>query len=325
MKIGIIGTGAYSVAIASMLNKKNKDIVMWTESKDKYDKYLKDGCIKDVIENYTLPQNIKLTLDYKEASFDKDIIFIISSTAFVLDICKQINKYITKDTIVCIASKGIEAKSCDFLSDIAYLNLKTRKIAVISGPSFAIDMVNNNPVGLSIASKSKMTRKVIIDTLSNDTLKLRETSDLIGIQLCGSIKNVIALAAGILNGLGYPESTQCFLITESLHDIKALIKELGGSPKTILSFAGVGDLLLTCTSTKSRNFSYGVLLGSKSSKEVLNEYLSSTTVEGYNTLKSIYKLVKRESIKIPIIDLIYKIVMNGENPELLVKFLINKK
>lgn len=325
MKIGIIGTGAYSVAIAAMLNKNNNDIIMWTESKDRYDKYLKDGCIKDVIPNYSLPQNIKLTLDYKDASYDMDIVFIISSTAFVLDICKEINKYITKETFICIASKGIEAKSCDFLSDIAFKNLKTRRIAVISGPTFAIDMINNNPVGLSIASKSKITRKVLGDVLTNDILKLRESNDLIGIQVCGSIKNVIALAAGIINGLGYPESTQCFLITESLHDIKELIKDLGGNPKTILSFAGVGDLLLTCTSTKSRNFSYGVLLGKKSSKEELDKYLESTTVEGYNTLKSIYKLIKKKSIKIPIIDLIYKIVVNGDNPELLIKFLVNKK
>lgn len=325
MKIGIIGTGAYSVAIASMLNKKNKDIVMWSESEDRYHKYVKDGCIKDIIENYSLPKNIKLTLDYKEASYDKDIIFIISSTAFVADICKEINKYITKDTIVCIASKGIENKTCNFLSDIAYSILKTKRIAIISGPSFAIDMINNNPVGLSVASRSKNTRKIIVKVLANDTLKLRESSDLIGIQVCGSIKNVIALAAGILNGLGYSESTQCFLITESLHDIKELIKDLGGSRKTILSFAGVGDLLLTCTSSKSRNFSYGYLLGKGASKEELDEYLSKTTVEGYNTLKSIYKLIKRKSIKIPIIDLIYKIVMNGDNPQILVKFLINKK
>ena len=325
MKVGIIGTGAYSVAIASMINKKCKDIVMWTESSKRYDKYLIDGCIKDVIDNFSLPKNIKLTTSYDEATINRDIIFIISSSEFVSDICKNINPYITKDTIVCIASKGIENKTCDFLSDIAYLNLKTRNIAIISGPSFAIDMINNNPVGLSIASKSKMTRKMIIKVLSNDTLKLRETSDLIGIQVCGSIKNVIALAAGILNGLGYPESTQCFLITESLHDIKALIKDLGGSPKTILSFAGVGDLLLTCTSTKSRNFTYGYMLGSGVSKEKLDKYLNETTVEGYNTLKSIHKLVRRKSIKIPIINLIYRIVINGDNPENLVTFLINKK
>ena len=129
----------------------------------------------------------------------------------------------------------------------------------------------------------------------------------------------------MLAGMNYPESTQSFLITESIHDIKSLITKLGGNPKTILSFAGIGDLLLTCTSTKSRNFSFGYLIGSGATKEEIDKYLSETTVEGYNTLKSIYKLIRNKKIKMPIIDLIYKIIMNNEPPQELVKFLINKK
>ena len=325
MKIGIIGLGAYSVAIASMLNKKNTDIVIWSESQERYDKYLSDKCIKDIIPNYSLPINIKLTLDYKEATLNKDIVFIISSASYVEDICHNIKDFINESTIICIASKGIENNSCKFLSEIVMSTLNTSKVAIISGPSFAIDMINNNPVGLSIASTDEMVRDKIIEVLANDTLKLRETTDMIGVQICGSIKNVIALAAGILSGMGYPESTQCFLITESLHDIKELIKSLGGDAKTILSFAGVGDLLLTCTSTKSRNFSFGVLIGKKANPKELDNYLNSNTVEGYNTLKSIYKLVKSKNIDIPIIDLIYDIVINGSNPSILIEFLVNKK
>ena len=135
------------------------------------------------------------------------------------------------------------------------------------------------------------------DVLENDTLKLRETTDLIGVQICGSVKNIIAVAAGMLSGMEYPESTQSFLITESLHDIKNLINALGGNPKTILSFAGVGDLLLTCTSTKSRNYSFGKMIGSGATKEEKEAHLATTTVEGYHTLKSIYKLIKKKKIK----------------------------
>ena len=186
-------------------------------------------------------------------------------------------------------------------------------------------MANNNPVGLSIASHSKKAIKEIKKILVNDTLKLRETNDLIGVQICGSVKNIIAVAAGMLSGMEYPESTQSFLITESLHDIKALISALGGNPKTILSFAGVGDLLLTCTSTKSRNYSFGQLVGKGATKEEIESHLKVNTVEGYHTLKSIYKLIKKKKIKMPIIDLIYKIVINHEDPQLLVKFLVNKK
>lgn len=324
-KISLIGTGVYGLAMAMMVNKNHKDIIMWTEDNNKYEEYKKVGQIKDIIPDLDVPKNIKLTNSFEEAATNKDIIFIMSTAQWVGSICRSIKPYISKKTIVCIASKGIENVSCQFLSDIAYQELKIKNIAIISGPSFAIDMANNNPVGLSIASHSKKAIREIKKVLVNDTLKLRESNDLIGTQICGSIKNVIALAAGMLSGMDYPESTQCFLITESIHDIKNLISALGGNPKTILSFAGVGDLLLTCTSTKSRNYSFGKMIGAGATKEEKQKHLETTTVEGYHTLKSIYKLVKKKKIKMPIIDLIYKIVMNNEDPHLLVKFLINKK
>lgn len=325
MKIALIGTGVYGVAIASAINKNEKNITMWTESKERYNSYLKDGCIKDVIPNLECPKNIKLTMSYEKAVKNADVIFITSTAAFVGSICHEIKSYITKKTVVCIASKGIENTTCSFLSDIAYEELKIKNIAIISGPSFAIDMATNNPVGLSIASHSKKAIKIIKSVLENDTLKLRDTTDLIGVQICGSIKNVIAVAAGMLDGMNYPESTQSFLITEALNDIKNLIAALGGNPKTINSFAGVGDLLLTCTSTKSRNFSFGRVVGAGATKEEIDKHLKEHTVEGYYTLKSIYKLIKNKKIKMPIIDLIYKIIMNGEDPKLLISFLVNKK
>ncbi len=325
MKIALIGTGAYGIAMALMLSKNNKDIIMWTENEEKIKKYQNDGCIKDIIPGISCPPNIKLTNSYEEALKDRDIIFIMSTAHFVGEICKNIKPYLKKDQIVCIASKGIENNSCEFLSNIAKETLKTKKVCIISGGSFAIDMANNNPVALTIASKSSKSRKIVKEALQSDTVKLRESTDIIGVQICGSIKNVIALAAGMLNGMKYPESTQCFLITESIHDIKALIGALGGKPKTILSYAGVGDLLLTCTSTKSRNYTFGKLIGEGMTPKEIEEYVSTNTVEGYYTLKSIYKLVRRKKIKMPVVDLIYKIVMNGDNPDNLAKFLIDKK
>lgn len=325
MKIALIGTGVYGLAIALSLNKKEKNLIMWTESEERYQKYLKDGCIKDIIKDLDAPKNIKLTTSYEKAVTNADIVFITSTAAFVGSICHEIKPYITKKTIICIVSKGIENTTCSFLSDIAYEELKNRNIAIISGPSFAIDMAYNNPIGLSIASKSKKAIREIKNVLENETIKLRPTSDLIGVQICGSIKNVIAVAAGMLDGMNYPESTQSFLITEALNDIKNLIEALGGNPKTINSFAGVGDLLLTCTSTKSRNFTFGYVIGAGATKEEKLKHLEEHTVEGYYTLKSIYKLIKNKKIKMPIIDLIYKIVMNDEDPKQLINFLINKK
>jgi len=226
---------------------------------------------------------------------------------------------------VCIASKGIEESREELLSNIVKNALKTNNIAVISGPTFAVDILNNEPVALALASKTKKAKEYVLNTLANDTLKLRPSKDMIGIQMCGSIKNVIAIASGILSGLGYSNSTQSFLINESLHDIKDIIKIFGGNPKTILSFAGVGDLMLTCTSTKSRNFSFGVIVGSTKDQNKINEYLVTHTVEGYNTLEIVYKMLQKKGIEIELITTIYDIVYNGVDANTLAKFLVTKK
>jgi glycerol-3-phosphate dehydrogenase (NAD(P)+) len=136
------------------------------------------------------------------------------------------------------------------------------------------------------------------------------------------VKNIIAIASGMIDGLGYPISTQALLITQSLHDIKALIHALGGSKKTILSFAGFGDILLTCTSEKSRNYSFGRLIGSGAPKEEIEEYKNKITIEGLYTLKSIHKLIRKKKIKIPTIDIIYNIVFKDTKIDKLIEYLM---
>jgi len=318
--IAIIGTGAYGLSLALSLVKKNKNVKMWSEKADLINKNRKNS---GILPNVEIPDCIEISSNYEYILNNVDIVIIAVAAKYVDSVTKELNKYDIKDKYFCIVSKGIEQNTCDFVSEVFKRNIKSKKLAIISGPSFAIDIANNEPIGLSIASKNKQTLDIIKKTVESDTIKLRPSTDLIGIELCGSIKNVIAIASGILEGLGYSESTRSFLITESLHDIKSLIYGLGGNKKTILSFAGVGDLLLTATSTKSRNYSFGLLVGKKDVSEV-KKYLETTTVEGYYTLKSIYTLIKRKKIKMPIIDLIYKIVIKDENPEKLAEFLIKK-
>ena len=325
MKIAVIGTGAYSLAMTIMLSKnKNNNIILWSESEYKVKEFNETGRLNSILD-IDLPNNINITTSYKEVIFDADVIFIMVAAGYLDDVSKEIKKYYNDKQHFVIASKGIEQDTCLFPDEIVSKYIKTKKIAVISGPSFAIDLANEEPVGLAIASKNKTTLNVVKEVLNTSTLKLRDTDDLLGIEICGSVKNVIAIAAGIIGGLGYSESSQVFLINEALHDMKYLIKSLGGNPKTIMSFAGVGDLLLTCTSKKSRNYSFGYVIGSTKSKEKINEYLSNNTVEGYYTLKSIQKLVKKRNVNIPIIDLIYSIVIDGENPDLLIDLLMSKE
>lgn len=322
-KISIIGTGAYGLSIAIALLKKCDNVSMWVESIDraKYiDKHRKNS---GILPNITIPDNITFSNDLDSVIKDSKVIFIAVTAKYVDMVTKMLSKCNIKNKYFCILSKGIEQNTCEFVTDVFKRNIKSKYVSVISGPSFAIDIANNQPVGLTIASKNKQTIEKIKQVLSNDTIKLRSSNDLIGVELCGSIKNVIAISAGILDGLGYEESTRSFLITESLHDIKSLIYGLGGKKKTILSFAGVGDLLLTATSEKSRNYTYGVLIGQGKIEEA-NKYVENTTVEGYYTLKSIYTLIKRKKIDMPIINLIYQIIINKKEPTKLAQFLIMK-
>ena len=304
MKIAILGTGAYGLALANMFNQNDNDIILWTKFKEEKEKLKNTRMVKS-LPDITLPISFKYSCNMEEAIKDRELIVIAVPAGAVNDVSMELAKYYKKNQHICIASKGIEQNSCLFVADVLKKYIKTRNLAVISGGTFAIDMYKECPLGLSLATKNKETEYILKQSLQNKYLKLRTTNDIIGIEICGSIKNVIAIASGMLSGMGYPDSTSCMFITESLNDIKNLIKSLGGNKNTILSFAGFGDLLLTCTSVKSRNYTLGKMIGEKRPQSEIDEYINNTTIEGLYTLKSIYKLLRRKKVKMPIIDLIY--------------------
>lgn len=324
MKVAILGTGAYGLALALMVHENKWDITMWTKFEDEKEmlEYYHEN--KRVLPEVKIPDNIKFTTNMKEAIGEADLIVVAVPAGFVDDVSMELKKYYRNEQHFCIASKGIEQDTCLFVTDVFNKHVKTNRLAVISGGSFAVDIVKKIPIGLSLATKNKETEIVVKNALQNKYMKLRSTNDILGIEICGSIKNVIAIASGMLNGMGYPESTQCMFITEALHDVKSLIEALGGNKKTILSFAGFGDLLLTCTCYKSRNFSLGKMIGEGKSKKEINDYMENTTIEGIYTLKSIYKLIKNKHVDMPIIDLIYDIIYKDVKPQELANFLRNK-
>ena len=323
MKISILGTGAFGMALASVFHDNKCSIKMWTNNEDEMNMLLSKRKSDKI--DYDIPSDIVISTDMEKVVNDTDIIVMAVPAKYVGDTSKVLNKYYKKSQVICIASKGIEQNSCLFLYDVIRNNINTPNIGVISGGTFAVDIIKKVPVGFSLASRSNYSNEIITKAMENDYVKLRHTRDIIGTEICGSIKNVIAIAAGMLDGMGYPISTSTMFITESLHDIKALIKTLGGDKNTILSFAGFGDILLTCTSVKSRNYTLGRLIGEGKSKEEVDNYIESTTIEGLYTLYSIKKLLKNRKIKMPIINLIYDIIVNEKEPSNLAKFLIEKE
>ena len=323
MKVCILGSGAYGFALSSILSRNNIDVFMWTYSEDEKKELIKTRR-SPKLKDYVIPKNVVITTDMEKAVKGSDLV-IISVPAFAFeDVVIKLKDIINKTQSVLIATKGIQQGTCLFLSDVFKKYLKNN-IAVISGPTVAVDIVKGVPIGFSLATKHKKTEMLIRQCFENDTTKFRRTRDVIGIEICGSIKNVMAIASGMLEGMGVTDSTRALFLTESMNDIKELINALGGRKKSILSFAGFGDILMTCTSPNSRNFSFGYIIGKGASEEEINKYLNETTVEGMYTLKSIHKLVRRKKVQMPIINLIYDIINGKKNKEEMLKFLIEKK
>ncbi|MCI7084136.1 MAG: NAD(P)H-dependent glycerol-3-phosphate dehydrogenase [Tenericutes bacterium] len=322
MKVGVLGAGAYGLALSHILVNNKVYVTAWTHDENEA-KILDKDRISKKLNDYKVPSEIKFTTSLKDAVVNMDLI-VMAIPAFAFEeVTVKLSKYIKRKQPVLIATKGIQQNTCLFLNDVFSKYLKN-SIAVISGPTFAVDMIKDAPIGFSLATKSHKTEMIIRKCFENSTTKFRRTKDIVGIEICGSIKNVMAIASGMLEGMGVTDSTRALFLTESMNDIKELIDALGGKKKSILSFAGFGDILMTCTSKNSRNFSFGYLIGKGASTKEINDYLENTTVEGMYTLKSIHKLVRKKKVKMPIINLIHDIIEGKKDKEEMLKFLILK-
>ncbi len=323
MNIGILGSGAYGIALASIAASNKNNVTIWAHREEERDN-LDYNRVSSKLKNYRIPDEINFTCSIERCINDKDLIVMAIPAYAFEETTIKIMPFLKKKTPILIATKGIQQETCLFLNDV-FKKYCSNKVAVISGPTFADDIVKGSPVGFSLATKYKSVELIVRKCFENSTTKFRRSRDIIGVEICASVKNVMAIASGILEGMGVTDSTRALFLTESLNDVKELIHALGGKKKTILSFAGFGDILMTCTSKTSRNFSFGFLIGSGSSQKELDEYLETTTVEGMYTLKSIHKLVRKKKVKMPIINLIYNIIIGKKDKGEILRFLIDKK
>lgn len=324
MNITILGAGAYALGLALRFNKNNNKIIIWSAVKEEIDALTKTKMNERALPGIKMPSNFIYTTNTKKALEGSNIVVIAVATKFLSSVCEEIKPYV-KNKHILIASKGIEQETNSFASNIVKNKLKTKKLCTLSGPSFAKDMAQDELVGLSLATTNSKTKQIVMNALSSDTLKIRVTNDFLGVELCGTLKNIIAVTSGMLDGMKISESTKAMFLTESINDTRKLIRKLGGNEKTIMSFAGFGDILLSCTSSSSRNYTYGKLLGNGESKKELEAYLKSNTVEGVYTLKSIYGLIKSRRVKMPFIDFVYDVVFGYRNPNDIISFLKEKE
>lgn len=313
MNIGILGAGAYAIALADILIHNNNKVTLWSKFKEEIDHLNKYRNNKN-FSNYTIPNEAVFTNDLNVVMNNDLIIFAVPAD-FIDDTALEI-KHLVSNQYFCIASKGLYKDK--ILFEIINSIINTNNIGVISGPTFAIDIINKVPIGLTVASLNNETNNIISKALKSDRVAIDINNDIIGVSICGSIKNIGAIANGIINGLNLPISTQALVITKLIEEIKNIIKIYGGDENTISSLAGIGDLILTCTSNKSRNFTLGYMLGSNQDKSEINSYIQNTTIEGLAALKQIEKLIINHKNKLPIICCIYNILYNkGEIKELI--------
>ncbi len=324
MNVTILGAGAYALGLALRFYENNNRVIVWSKVKEEIDELSKTRMNSKALKDVKMPSGIAFTTNTEKALDGSNVVVLAVSTKYLSSVCEEIKPYVKGKHIV-IASKGIEQDTYMFASEIVKSILRTKMLCTISGPSFAKDMAKDELIGLSLATTNNKTKEVVMKALSSDTLKIRPTNDFLGVELCGTLKNVIAVIAGMLDGMNVSESTKAMFLTESINDTRKLIRKLGGNEKTIMSFAGFGDILLTCTSTSSRNYTYGKLIGANKNKKELESYLENNTVEGVYTLKSIYGLIKKRKVEMPFIDFVYDVVFGYRRTNEILSFLKEKK
>jgi len=321
MNICILGAGAYGLALALAFYRNNNQVTVWTKIESEKDEIITTHQNSKVLPDVSIPEDIKITTDLNCVS-NSDLIVLAVPISFFRSTCLELKNHVNQDSHFCIATKGMENETGLLCHEILNEVIETNNISVLSGPTFAIDLANDSTSGLTLATTSYETYKLVLNSLQSDNLKIERCNDIIGTQLCGSIKNIMAIISGMLDGMEATETTKALFVSEASHEIGNIINNLGGNYNTITTLAGMGDLLLTCNSTKSRNFSLGKLLVTDS-KEHVEEFINDNTVEGYHTLLSIYQIMKQKNIKSPLIETLYQILFQEKTKDELFKVLTN--
>lgn len=304
MKVCILGAGSYGLALALAFYKNNNDVTVWTKVESEKEEIINYRENKKALPGVSIPEEIKIATNLND---NYELIVIAIPINYFRSVCEEIKNSINSDTVLCIASKGIEKDTNLFPHEVLNSIIETNNIAILSGPTFAIDLAKNSPSGLVCASTSVDIYKSIKNCLESNTLKITYTNDLIGTEICGSIKNVMAILSGLLEGIKATETTKALFLTEALNETSKFIKTMNGNKETSYTLAGLGDLILTCTSKKSRNYTLGTLIATEN-KNSIDNYILNNTVEGYYTLIAINQIIKKKEISVPLVELLYKIL-----------------
>ncbi len=325
-RIGVVGAGSWGTALAKLLADKGFVLDLWVFEQEVREQIENDRENKVFLPDIKLPDNIIPTNDLDIAVKDKDLVLVVVPSHCMRDLAGRMKELISPETIVVTASKGIENKTHLTMTQILEekINVLSKEnIAVLSGPSFAKEVANKVPTVVAAASISRDTAEYVQEIFSCPTFRVYINDDPIGTQIGGAVKNVLAIAAGICDGMNMGLNPRAALITRGLTEMNRLGTKLGADPLTLSGLAGVGDLLLTCTGALSRNYTVGKQIGQgKKLDEIISEM--RMVAEGVKTTRSVYNLSKKLGIDLPICNEVYSVLFEDLSVEETVERLMNR-
>ncbi len=314
--IGVVGAGSWGTALANLLAEKGYPVDLWVFEEEVKDQILQHRENQVFLPDVTLSPNVKPTNDLTAAVAGKKLLLVVVPSHVMRQTCQRLAQWVSAEMIIVSASKGIENETYLTMTGVlkeVLLEVPESRFAVLSGPSFAREVAQQLPTAVTVACREATIAEQVQHVFATDRFRVYTNDDLIGVELGGSVKNVIAIAAGIIDGLGMGLNTRAALITRGQTEIRRLGLAMGANPRTFTGLAGVGDLILTCTGTLSRNHTLGHQIGQGAK---LSDILSTMRMvaEGVKTAQSVYNLSRRIGVEMPICEEIYRILYEDLPP-----------
>lgn len=324
-KICILGAGSWGSALGLVLAKKGYKVSMWTLNEEQANKINKTRENIDYLPGVLFPNNISVTIDLQDAIVDSKIIVLAVPSQAIRSVSKQIKPFVKDEQILVDVAKGLEKGSGLRLSEVCEQELPNNPYVTLSGPSHAEEVAKDIPTTVVVASQDLETAQIVQDTFMSPKFRVYTNPDIVGVELGGALKNIIAFGAGICDGLGYGDNAKAALMTRGIREIGRLGAEMGANTSTFAGLSGIGDLIVTCTSMHSRNRRAGILIGQgKNLEETLKEV--KMVVEGITATEVAYEVAKKLNIDMPITNAIYSVLHNGLNPnEVVIELMMRNK
>lgn len=320
-KIGIIGAGSWGIALSVLLHNNGSEVTVWSIIQDEIDMLDKEREHKEKLPGVVLPQDMVFTTNLKAAVEGKDLLVLAVPSPFTRSTAHMLKEVAVKGQIIVNVAKGIEETTLMTLSQIIEEEVPQADVAVLSGPSHAEEVGRGIPTTIVVGARTEETAEYIQNLFMNEVFRVYISPDVLGIELGAALKNVVALAAGIADGLGYGDNTKAALITRGISEISKLGVAMGGKAETFNGLSGIGDLIVTCASMHSRNRRAGILIGQGATMdEAMKEV--KMVVEGVYSAKAAMGLSHKYNLDLPIIEQVNEVLFNQKAADTAVKDLM---